>query len=100
MANLRELIEKAFGYLRNRQMSYQLTFQINQPANVSVLMDLAIYCRACESCVVPGDPVKTAVLEGRREVWLRIQQHLNLTPEQLFAIYGGNIPKLVEKETQ
>jgi hypothetical protein len=29
------------------------------------------------------------VLEGRREVWLRIQQHLNLTTEQLFQLYGG-----------
>lgn len=80
-------------FLFQRKRSYQLTFQEAQPANLEVLRDLAKFCRANESCVVPGDRDKTMLLEGRREVWLRIQQHLNLTPEQLFDLYGGNVPK-------
>jgi len=57
-----------------------------------VLEDLAKFCRANESCF-HEDPRVHAALEGRREVWLRIQQHLNLTDEQLFALYAP--PKLV-----
>lgn len=81
--------EKALAYVTGRSTAYRLTFNDEQPADVAVQKDLARFCRANETCVVPGDPVATAILEGRREVWLRIQQHKNLTPEQLFRLYGG-----------
>jgi hypothetical protein len=29
------------------------------------------------------------MLEGRRELWLYVQQNLNLTPQQLFELYAG-----------
>jgi hypothetical protein len=43
-----------------------------------------------------------AVLEGRREVWLRITRHLNLTTEQLYAIYTGHNfnPHEMDKEDE
>lgn len=85
MTSFSEVID----YLRGRKKCYQLTFQLSQPANVEVMQDLAIFCRANESCVIPGDRDRTLLLEGRREVWLRIQQHLNLQPEQLFELYSG-----------
>jgi hypothetical protein len=89
MATLVEVME----FLSGRKRSYQLTFQLNQPANVAVMEDLAKFCRANESCAVPGDHDKTLMLEGRREVWLRIQQHLQLPPEILFSLYsGGTVP--------
>ncbi len=52
------------------------------------LDDLMEFCRADRSCVVFGkdgrvDTHATAVAEGRREVFLRIQQMLNLTDAQL-----------------
>lgn len=52
------------------------------------LDDLSEFCRADRSCVVFGkdgrvDTHATAVAEGRREVFLRIQQMLNLTDAQL-----------------
>jgi hypothetical protein len=86
-------IDKVVEFLRKRAHSYQLTFQKEQPANLIVLEDLARFCRANETCVVPGDTMKTYILEGRREVWLRIQQHLRLTPEQLFALYNADYSK-------
>lgn len=90
-------VEVTLRFLRDRKKAYQLTFQLNQPSNVIVMEDLAKFCRAAETCVVPGDRDKSLVLEGRREVWLRIQQHLQLQPEVLFALYSGNsLP--VEKE--
>ena len=79
-----------FAFIHKRKQAYQLTFQVNQPANVIVLEDLARFCRASETCAVPGERDKTLLLEGRREVWLRICQHLHLNEEQLMQLYGGN----------
>lgn len=55
------------------------------------LEDLTEFCRADRSCVVVGkdgrvDTHATAVAEGRREVFLRIQQMLNLTDAQLLKL--------------
>lgn len=54
-----------------------------------MLADLAVYSRAAETCGVAGDRDKTFSLIGRNEVWLRIQQHLALAPEQLLALYDA-----------
>lgn len=87
--SLRETAARAFDFLRKRRMAYQLTFQKNNYAAQEVLIDLARFCRASETTFHP-DARLSAVLEGRREVWLRIANHLNLTSEQLFALYRGN----------
>lgn len=50
-----------------------------------VLADLALFCRADKSCWHP-DPRIHAVLEGRREVWLRIQSYINMPAEQLIPL--------------
>lgn len=70
--------------LRLRARSYRMAFGGMEGQNV--LHDLAEFCLANESCFHP-DPRLHAVAEGRREVWLRIQRHMNLTPEQLLMIY-------------
>ena len=77
---------QAFDWLRQRKRAYQLA--LTSPAGQEVLVDLAKFCRAHETCF-HEDPRKHAVLEGRREVWLRIQQHLHLTADQLMALYNG-----------
>lgn len=71
----------ALSFMRQRSGDYR---KIGPRA----LADLASFCRANETCF-HEDARKHAVLEGRREVWLRIQQHLNLTGEELMAIYAG-----------
>jgi hypothetical protein len=76
----------AYDFMRNRKKAYQLAF--TDPAGQAVLHDLAKFCRANVSCFDP-DPRLHAALEGRREVWLRIQDHLNLTSDQLYAIATG-----------
>jgi hypothetical protein len=53
-----------------------------------VLKDLARFCRAHES-TFDADPRVQANLDGRREVWLRLAHHLQLTPEQLWELYSG-----------
>lgn len=54
----------------------------------AALIDLAMFCRADETCFHP-DARLHAVLEGRREVWLRIEKYLAMEPEQLAAIFYG-----------
>ena len=62
--------------LIRRHQDYVQTFK--GPVPDRVLADLARFCRANESTFHP-DPRVHAVLEGRREVWLRIQKYLRLT---------------------
>ena len=70
-----------------RQRGYIEVFNKNNVYLQEVLEDLKRFCRAESSCF-HEDPRMHAVLEGRREVWLRIQDHLNLTSEQLWKKYG------------
>lgn len=83
---LTDVYGKTLDFLRGRKRAYQLAF--GSPAGQAVLADLATFCRANETCFNP-DPRIHAVAEGRREVWLRIQEHLNLSSEQLVALYAG-----------
>lgn len=82
-------LRAAFGFLSRRRTAYVKTF-IN-PIGEEVLIDLAKFCRAHDS-TFHTDPRVHALAEGRREVWLRIQQHLRLTDEQLWDIYGAGAP--------
>ena len=59
-----------------------------EPDVAALLADLRQFCRADVSCVVIGkdghiDTHATAVAEGRREVYLKIVQTLNLTDGEL-----------------
>ena len=73
--------------LGDRQRAYLLAFNGQEAAGAAVLADLAIFCRADETCVVPGDRDRTYVLEGRREVYLRIRDHLMLSTDELVQKY-------------
>lgn len=66
-------------------MVYVKTFE--GPYAQEVLADLARFCRANKT-TFHTDARAHAVLEGRREVWLRIQEYLNLSPEQLWALHA------------
>jgi hypothetical protein len=84
--SIQDALQKTLNYLRRRKRDYQLAFM--SPAGQEVLLDLAKFCRA-DRTTFNADPRIHAALEGRREVWLRIQQHLGLTPEQLLVLYSG-----------
>lgn len=56
-----------------------------------VLADLADFCHAFKTTEAPGNDRLSALREGRRQVWLRIQHHMNLTPEQLATLYRAII---------
>lgn len=67
--------------LKRRQQAYRHVFagQRSQP----VVADLARFCHAQTTTHVIDDPYGSAQLEGRRQVWLRIQGHLRLTDDQI-----------------
>jgi len=74
------------SYLGLRQKSYQSIFGPAGAAGSEAMKDLARFCFAFETCAGPDDKL-TMLKSGRREVWLRIQQHLHLQPEELAALY-------------
>jgi hypothetical protein len=71
-----DLIEQ----LRQLKAAYQVA--LSAASGELVLRDLRKFCRADYSCF-DADPRVHAVYEGRREVWLRINDLLTLSPEEL-----------------
>lgn len=72
-------------FVANRQRAYGLVFKKEDQMAQQVLSDLAKFCRANRSTFRP-DSREHAVLEGRREVWLRIQNHINMDPEMFWQL--------------
>ena len=77
----------------HRRRNYRLLFldgdnKPNRAAEV-VLADLRRFCRAQSSTAAINpltrsiDPLAMAMAEGRREVWNRIQAHLNLSDREI-----------------
>ncbi len=81
-----DILEKARAILSSRQSAYLRTFNVESEDVKIVLKDLADFCRAHETTFHENERVH-AVLEGRREVFLKIQKYLNLSPEKLWELY-------------
>jgi hypothetical protein len=80
-----QLAEQVKNFLITRGQAYRQTF--SGIYGERVLIDLALFCRANESTFVP-DPRAEGILQGRREVWLRISKHLNLSEDELQAYFN------------
>lgn len=74
------------SFLSSRKGAYTRVFVGTGIDGRLVLEDLAKFCRAHES-TFHTDAALSDRLDGRREVWLRIQQHLNLSDKQVWALY-------------
>jgi hypothetical protein len=48
-----------------------------------VLADLARFCHAQRTTFVPGDPNGSAQLEGRRQVFIRIREFVDMTEVEI-----------------
>lgn len=79
--------ERLRVFLSSRKTAYTQVFNPADTHVQTVLKDLGKFCRANESCFHP-DARAHAVAEGRREVWLRITEHMNLTPDEFWKKYG------------
>jgi len=94
MNPVKELIARVQLALGARRTAYLRCF--TSPPGEVVLADLAKFCRATEPTFHP-DPRVSAQLDGRREVFLRIQQHLRLTDDQLWKLYGERLNSTSDK---
>lgn len=71
-----------------RSRAYRNTF--NNPEGKKVLADLRRFCRATLPSADVNNVQTTYLLEGRREVWLRILSHLNMTDEDIMNLVEPN----------
>lgn len=83
------MLELAKRYLSGRQSAYQRVFAKESVDARIILEDLAKFCRAHESTFHVERSMSDR-LDGRREVWLRIAHHLQLTEDQLWELYGNH----------
>jgi hypothetical protein len=82
------VIEFLRTFLAGRKAAYQRTFNKESRDAQFVLADLARFCRATRSTFHPDHAISDR-LDGRREVFLRIAEHLNLSTDELYALYHG-----------
>lgn len=71
-------------FFQRRQSAYKKTF--NNPEGRKVLADLRRFCRATQPTADVNNVQTTFLLEGRREVFLRILSHLQLTDEDVYNL--------------
>lgn len=83
---IKDAVDKIRILLRDRSYAYKKVFKENDRAVKLVLLDLARFCRAHETTFHKDDRIHAA-LEGRKEVWMRIQEHLHLSSEQLMEFH-------------
>lgn len=81
---IEEVWEQAKNLLFSKKRAYETVFNDGVDAKV-VLKDLAKFCRANETTFHENERAQ-ALLEGRREVWLRIQKYLQTTPDELWEL--------------
>ena len=79
------------------QKAYMMAFA--GASGEAVLADLGRFCRADEPCW-SEDQRHHARLEGRREVWLRIQNELKLPVEELLQRRVGDSYYVVKIEPE
>lgn len=77
-------MDAILAFFARRRVNFRLTYM--QPAGRQVLADLETFCCASRTTADTNDPIQMAIREGRRQVWLRIQRAINLTPEEMLAI--------------
>lgn len=86
------LEERKRQYVQARKVAYREVFtpgETSQAALDFVLRDLWRYCRIGVSTYHPAldGTLVMPILEGRRQVGLRIAEHLELSVDQLFKRY-------------
>lgn len=63
--------------------AYAQTLDPGSPVARLVLADLMHLCQAKDTSMVPGDPHQTAFNEGKRAVWLHIQDMLDVDADDI-----------------
>lgn len=81
--------------LTGKAVAYNKVFDRLNVHTDQVLKDLGEFCRAHKS-TFHADPRIHAMLEGRREVWLKIQEYLQLDMEEIYCLH--KVKEITEQE--
>ena len=81
LQTVKRMINKLFQV---RRMAYRKTF--DGPEGQKVLADLRRFCRATMPTADVDNERVTYLLEGRREVFLRISSFLNMADEDVYKL--------------
>ena len=73
--------------LRDRETAFKLTFR--NPSGEITLADLLDFCGVFDEAPWHGDQFSQGRVAGRRDVGLRILEHLHLTHEEMYAVIQG-----------
>lgn len=87
MPSEQEQLHKYMETLKNRITAYKNCFDTAHLENRAVLTDLALFCRMFTTTDDPNQKEDPKVLEGRRQVFLRIQEHLQFDYTQLYQLH-------------
>lgn len=83
-----DTVQASVKKVNKRKNTYQKTF--NCPLGKEVLADLKRFCYAVVPTADVENPYVTYLREGRREVWLRIMSHLQLTDDDVYSLFEDN----------
>ena len=86
-------VRATIDFYRGRKQDYRIFMT---PEGQNVLRELLSLCNAMQTCY-RDDPRDHARAEGRRDVWLHIQNRINLSPTQLFRLYNGETINVLEE---
>lgn len=86
---IRDTVNAVKQLIIKRGFAYNQVFSRDNKYTHIVLKDLAKFCRACETTYTKDERLHAA-LEGRREVFLRIQEYLNLTPDEIYELHRAH----------
>lgn len=81
-----ETLQEFIHFLIKRKQAYLHVFNPRDQFVQIVLKDLAHFCRGDRS-TFDKDPQVHALLEGRREVFLRIMEHTKMNQDDFFEKY-------------
>ena len=84
---MQTVLDNTMLFLRDRSTAYKLA--ITSPAGQAMYSDLLKFSRYVQG-PADLDNNQTWRLIGRQDMIRRIQQHVNLTDTQLFALYNGS----------
>lgn len=92
----RERIEAVLLYLKDRRTAYGLSF--GSAAGQVVMSDLLHFSKWMEGPPASASEAMTQRILGRQDVIRRINQHMHLDVEQLFALYNGQqLPHVIQQ---
>lgn len=83
---IRDTVEAVRKLIGSRSYAYKTLFKKEDKLVQIVLKDLCDFCRAHET-TFNSDPRIHAALEGRREVWLRLQRYTGLSEQELIELH-------------